>query len=327
MGFPPSTLSAGLVPTQPLKEMKRTAGKYVSTLGPDLLPPPKQTTQPVKAEALTPAWAHPEPSKLQQEPAAPVMPDYFRHLREFETIGRPHPPLGGGFGGEHCIYTGDRFNNVDNVEGAVRSVVSQEVLPAPAAPGPRVYKAHRGDKANQADYRVNRSVYLPGDRTVTASQPTCIFTGDDMPSSSAAAEVPPKPPPETPAELWEMARGGDDRKEWRAAPSGAVASASLQRLREWKSRCVMPETIGGVGGFGSTDGARGAAARDAEAVRLWTNERQFREWEDQTGKAEGRLFRERSENLIANQPVSEYGERRPARGRGDVFSPFAPRQF
>jgi hypothetical protein len=310
MGFPTSTLSAGLVPTGPLKEMKRTKGKYVSTLGVDLVPPPKPE------RSLAPAAAAPAAEAVPPAPTAPQPPrrfDYFRHLREFETPARPRPPLGGGLGSDHCIFTGDRFNNAGVNEGEIRSVVTQQPLPLPTALPPRVYMA-------------NRPVYLPGDRLVTPAQPTCIFTGDDLPPPQRPSSRVVARPPETPAEVWLAARSGAERSEWPSGPSGAVLSVQLQRLREWKGRCVMPETIEGVPGFGAVgEGGRGPA--DAEAEAAWRIERQFREWETQTDREGARRSRERAELETANKAVSEYGERRPSRGTGDVFTPYAPRLF
>ena len=66
---------------------------------------------------------------------------------------------------------------------------------------------------------------------------------------------------------------------------------------------------------------------DAEAEAAWRIERQFREWENQTGREEARRSRERAELETANKAVSEYGERRPSRGTGDVFTPYAPRLY
>ena len=315
MGFPPSTWSAGLIPTRPLKEMKRTKGKYVSTLGVDLVPPPKPERRagaPATASAAAAPTAPAAPAA--PEPQPPRRFDCFRHLREFETPARPRPPLGGGLGPDHCIFTGDRFNNAGVNEGEIRSVVTQQPLPLPNALPPRVYMA-------------NRPVYLPGDRLVTPAQPTCIFTGDDLPPPQRPPHVVARPP-ETPAEVWLAARSGAERSEWPAGPSGAASSVQLQRLREWKGRCVMPETIEGVPGFGAVGaGGHGPAVADAEAEAAWRIERQFREWENQTGREEARRSRERAELETANKAVSEYGERRPSRGTGDVFTPYAPRLY
>jgi len=148
-----------------------------------------------------------------------------------------------------------------------------------------------------------------------------------IPSDLPPTYTEPKARGETPAIVCE-------RLEWRGPPSGdsdpsaEVTNVQLQRLREWKSRCVMPESIEAVAGFRA--GGVGVGEGDGKAlasalVDAWTNERRFREWDDQTGKQSAQLARERVQLLVANKAVSEYGERLPTRRKGDVFAPYASR--
>lgn len=272
-----------------MKEVKRSGGKYQSSLGPDLMP--LRSTKDV-AEQLTTTTTtadkqqhNREPTKVPGEPNSNVVPNMFGHLKQFETLQRPRPPSGGGHGAAHCIFTGDLFTDIAQDEDKIRSVVTQKPLPV--------------------------NTYAPPKR--------CIFTGDDLPPTQALL----RRPPETPKEVWLSARAGPDDADWRPSSSSAVSSAELQRLREWKTRCVMPETLDGIGGFAPP--ILTESHPDPNAHAHWQNERAARAWADQADKEGSRLSRERAALEVANRPQSEYGERRLSRRRGEVFSPFAPR--
>ena len=65
-------------------------------------------------------------------------------------------------------------------------------------------------------------------------------------------------------------------------PSPAAEPESLRKLRLAKSRTLMPETLGGLGGFAAIEAPARGDAEDTD----WVNERATREWaHDQKKKA------------------------------------------
>ena len=129
----------------------------------------------------------------------------------------------------------------------------------------------------------------------------CIYSQDDLPERTKEMVR----LPATPSAAWLPAHPSDE----------------MQRLREWKTRCVMPEDLRGIPGLGAKAASNTPRGKDA----AWENEREWREMIDGRERDQARLVFENAQKAAKNQAVTDYGERLPARGKGDVFAPFAPR--
>lgn len=172
----------------------------------------------------------------------------------------------------------------------------------------------------------------------------CIFTGDDLPEAPVRAAKPHSIGAPVTGEKYQRWLGGNahDRgdsalqrgvyvynQEAVAAP--VAVPPSLKVLREWKTRMVMPETLDQHEGFhrpgtGMASNSEDAAWK-AQQDAAWHNESEWRQWEDGQKKLEHVRRREVMDRQVANGAISAYGEKLPARGRGDVFAPFADRRF
>lgn len=176
--MPASTLGPGLVPTRSGNIGGGGGALPRSTLGADLMPPGQS-----KPNLATPAAAGEAPSwwpsqgaqtsapaaRAQESRSAAAAARYFRELHGTQpsTTTAPHPPMGGGLGPKHCIYTGDDFV-VDGDAEAMRAQASAVYHEFPHQPGPTI----------------------------------CIYTGDDLaapapgirPSRIRQEPVPPLPP-------------------------------------------------------------------------------------------------------------------------------------
>lgn len=168
----------------------------------------------------------------------------------------------------------------------------------------------------------------------------CMYTGDDLPPEPRrAAQAHPIGAPVT-GERYQRWLGAQHREgsatrqsvaqgeglcvfNQETLPPHASEPETLRRLRELKTRTVMPETLGQHGGFAPI----AANAPDPDVAAAWANELEQRQWaHEQHGLAKQRR-KEEVAREINNRAVSAYGEKLPARGRGDVFPPWAPRQF
>ena len=117
-------------------------------------------------------------------------------------------------------------------------------------------------------------------------------------------------------------------------PPPAALPDCLQRLREAKKKTVMAETLDMHEGFhkpGSGMEVPDLNAADAEwraqQEAAWKNEVEWRQWEDGQKKIGKVKKTQEVDREIANGAVSAYGELLPRRGAGDVFAPWAPRNF
>jgi hypothetical protein len=128
---------------------------------------------------------------------------------------------------------------------------------------------------------------------------------------------------------------GDDFKHPDKMPD------SLRRLREVKGRLVMPEQLCDVGGFDgarrrpariSPDGvtaellkSKAAAAADPTAKGVWAAECAWRGAVDDDAAKDAALRRKGVDLERDNRQQNEWGMREPARGRGELWTPWAPR--
>ena len=157
----------------------------------------------------------------------------------------------------------------------------------------------------------------------------CMYTGDDLPPAprQAARAFPPGPPvTEEKYQRWRSRQQREDADSQllfngEGVDAPPAEPESLRRLRQLKTKVVMPETLDQHAGFATPASGK----RDADLDVAWSNELEQRKWaheQKQLGKAR---TTDEMDRLIANKAVSAYGERLPQRGRGDVFAPFAPR--
>ena len=142
----------------------------------------------------------------------------------------------------------------------------------------------------------------------------CIFTGDDLAAPAPGidpARIRPRavPPfPTTPRAVWEP----------------APRDEALQRLAEWRTRCTMPEELGGVGGFAAERGGGGGAPRADDAA--WTAEGKWREQDSTARLRDKQAGFAAGEREVGNKArKNAFGDPLPPRPRTEVFAPWAER--
>ena len=317
MGLPPSTLSNGLVPSSlPSKgshsgfESERQPMGRPTTLGKDLVP---QTAANVGGLAKRPPKSHMDVQSLTiAAPAAPAEaqdemqtspPKQYQervHLsRAAARAGRSE--AGGALPWEPAV--GGR-SPIAYETAPRRCVYTGDDL-APQPVGGKPVPKHR-DEAWRFGVGLKpgtaRPTPLPPatdtliarvDAAAAAPrQERCVFTGDDLPRPSTATATQPE---------------------------------ALRRLSQWKTRLVMPERLEGVDGFGALRQHHANPPAKAEDAQ-WAEEKAYREMIDGFDARDAQKRRGEVDLLIADKQVNAYGERLPTRARGDLLSPWAPRE-
>ena len=136
-----------------------------------------------------------------------------------------------------------------------------------------------------------------------AQPKTCIYTGDDLPVPPSRPKA--APPPTTPREVW--------------LPSSP--SPDVRRLHEWKSRYSMPEVLDAIPGFPRAAIHRKGAKPDAD----WVEEGKARAGLDAADAKRAQAVRDQAAQEIHNVAQNQWGSRLPARGKGELFAPYANR--
>ena len=83
-------------------------------------------------------------------------------------------------------------------------------------------------------------------------------------------------------------------------PPPSQEPRSLRRLREWKTRMVMPEALGEIGGFSPPD-PRGVVEAKEDAKAAFARERDYREWASGEDAKSAARRREAVDREIANR--------------------------
>ena len=152
----------------------------------------------------------------------------------------------------------------------------------------------------------------------------CFFTGDDLPPFQRVKQPPGRKP------IWphRESKWGKDILIYNQEdmPKPEPKHPALQRLHEWRSKVVMEERLDMHDGFSAIEGASKA---DREVVKneWFEGEAKFRGWEDGQSKlsAEARAVAVLQEQK--NDKRTQYGEKMPPRGKGELLPPWAPRGF